>query len=199
MNGRHNDESNSSHFSTDFLQQSNEEEGNRELLPFTQHFSLCQEFLKCHKNNSHASWIVNNFLWTFHYVSSSTQTPCNPSKTANSQRTLCPATQMPRGMEERTPCSTRPQRREKQMLLGGGALWTHCSSAKTWGNRKPSRRVSAMRSSHRWSSHQHGWLQRGKDTLKPCSANHLQAMKRITSLDGQNLMHFLRHENNNYH
>ena len=120
MNGRHNDESNSSHFSTDFLQQSNEEEGNRELLPFTQHFSLCQEFLKCHKNNSHASWIVNNFLWTFHYVSSSTQTPCNPSKTANSQRTLCPATQMPRGMEERTPCSTRPQRREKQMLLGGG-------------------------------------------------------------------------------
>lgn len=53
MNGKHNDESHSSDFPTDFLQQSNEGEGNSGLLSFTQHFSVCQEFLKCHRNIIH--------------------------------------------------------------------------------------------------------------------------------------------------
>ena len=44
--------------------------------------------------NSHASQIVNNFLWTFNHVSSSTQAPYNPSTTADGQHTTtvpCPS------------------------------------------------------------------------------------------------------------
>lgn len=42
------------------LQQSNEGEGNSRLLPFTQHFSLCQEFFRCHRNIIH----MLHRLWT---------------------------------------------------------------------------------------------------------------------------------------
>lgn len=69
MNGKHNDESNSSDFPTDFLQQSNEGEGNSGLLSFTQHFSVCQEFLKCHRNIIHMFHRLLPFIFSLYIYS----------------------------------------------------------------------------------------------------------------------------------
>ena len=128
-NGKHNDESNSTGFSKafqEFSQQPNEGEGNSGLLPFTQHFSLCQEFLKCHRNIIH----MLHRLWTIfskppprtypaapklHIIWAWQQMACTPT---------VPPFKCTRGLEERAPGGSCPQRKYTQRCCG----WVTASS-----------------------------------------------------------------------
>lgn len=100
------------------LQQPNEGEGNSGLLPFTQHFSLCQEFFKCHRNIIH----MLHRLWTIFakpstmYVSSSTQAPHNLSATADGQHPPCHSNAL--GYREEDFRWLLPTEEEKPILLG---------------------------------------------------------------------------------
>lgn len=139
------------------LQQSNEGEGNSGLLPFTQHFSLCQEFFKCHRNIIH----MLHRLWTI-FSKPSTMYPAAPRLNriqARGQRNMLPAPQKPWGMEERAPWDTCPQGwgagcRNDPV---SGAPSTSYSFAKTCEELWAITQWAAMRNSPWWSSCQPGW------------------------------------------
>lgn len=128
-NGKHDDESNSSDFLTDFLQQSNQGKDKSRLLSFTQHFSLCQEFFICHKNIIH----MLHRLWTI-FSKPSAMYPAAPKLSviwAGQQMANTPSAlplECPR-VWRRGPHAALVHKGEKPNAAGNGAPWTDRSFA----------------------------------------------------------------------
>lgn len=157
-NGKHDDESNSSDFLTDFLQQSNQGKDKSRLLSFTQHFSLCQEFFICHKNIIH----MLHRLWII-FSKPSAMYPAAPKLSviwAGQQMANTPSAlplECPRVWEE-DPLWHLSTKEENQMLLAVVHREPTVALLKHWKSLEPSLRVNAMRNSCWWSSYQFGWL-----------------------------------------